>query len=147
MSAILEQLGLDQSFFIQLAIFAVLFLMLGHGFFRPFLKLLQNRHQRTVADKAAAEKLMVQAEAKFEEYKKRISDERAEVRKEVEAVLQAARNEETAILNHARDEAKKITQAAADSVAAQREELKKKIEGDVEALAQTISEKLLSRKA
>ena len=73
MSAILEQLGLDGSFFIQVAVFAVLFFVLTRVYFRPFMKLFDLRHQRIITDRQAAEKLMSEADSKFEDYKNKIS--------------------------------------------------------------------------
>lgn len=146
MNAILEQLEINQTFFIQFAIFAVLFFILSAVFFKPFLRLIEVRHQKTVADREAAEKLVVQADAKFEEYKARLTQERQAARKEYDAVLAEAKKEESAILGRAREEAKKITQEAAESVTAQRGKLKAELEADVESMARTISEKLLSRK-
>ncbi len=134
MSAVIQQLGLDQTFFYQFIIFWVVFLLLAHIFFRPFLRLFEARHKRTVEDREAAEKLYAQAEAKFEEYKKH------------DAAVAQAKKEEAAVLHAAREEAKKITHEAADSIAKQREQLKKSLEGEVDQLARTISERLVSRK-
>jgi len=145
-SAILEQLGLDQTFFIQLVLFAVIFFILRPIYFKPFLKLFEARHKRTVEDREAAERMMAQAEAQFAEYRERISQVRADARADLEAVLAEARKEEATILSQAREEAKKITQDAAESINKQRDQLKKDLQTDVEALAQGISERLLSRK-
>ncbi|HAR42218.1 MAG TPA: hypothetical protein DCS07_06255 [Bdellovibrionales bacterium] len=146
MSAILEQLGLDGSFFIQVAVFAVLFFVLTRVYFRPFMKLFDLRHQRIITDRQAAEKLMSEADSKFEDYKNKIAQERAAARRDFESVIQAARADESAILGQARDEAKKITQSTAEAIAGQRDQLKKQLEGDVDVLATAIAEKLLSRK-
>ncbi len=146
MSAILEQLEINNTFFIQLGIFAVLFFILSAVYFKPFLRLFEMRHQKTVADREAAERLMQQADAKFDEYKTRLAQERLAARKEFEAALSEAKKEEAAVLAKAREEAKKITQEAMESVAIQRGKLKAELEADVEGMARTISEKLLSRK-
>lgn len=146
MSAILEQLELNQTFFFQLAIIAVLFIIMGPLYFKPFLKLFEERHKSTVADQAAAEKMMADAQAKLEEYKRRLVEERATAKKEYDTLIESAKKEEAAFLSHAREEAKKITQEAADSISRQHAELKQKLELDVESLARSISEKLLSRK-
>jgi F-type H+-transporting ATPase subunit b len=145
-SAILEQLEINESFFTQLAIFAVLFFVLSAVYFKPFMRLFEARQQKTVKDRESAEKLVVQADAKFEEYKARLAQERQIARKEFEAALAEAKKQEAAILAHAREEAKKITQEAAESVAAQRNKLRAELEADVEGMARAISEKLLSRK-
>lgn len=147
MSTILAQLGLDQTFFIQLVIFAVVFFILGPLYFKPFMKLFEARHQKTVADREAAEKLMAQAESKFEEYKRLLAEERANARKDYEAMLSDAKKEENEILSRARDEAKKITQDAAESASRQREQLKQQLDTDVESIAHKISETLLHRKS
>lgn len=146
MTAILEQLGLDQTFFAQLIIFAVLFFFLSRVYFKPFQALFEMRHKKTVEDREAAERLMVQAQKLFDDYKNRLAEERSVARKEFEETLDQAKKEESKLLAHAREEAKKITQEAADSVAAQSEKLRKQLETDVEGIAQSISERLLSRK-
>ena len=115
-------------------------------YFKPFLRLFEARHQKTVADREAAEKLMAQADSKFEEYKLRLAEERQAARKEYEAALVEAKKEESKILAHAREEAKKINLEAAESVALQHDKLKADLEADIEGMARSISEKLLSRK-
>jgi F0F1-type ATP synthase membrane subunit b/b' len=145
-SAIIQQLGLDQTFFIQFILFAALFLILANLYFKPFLKLFEKRHQRTIADREAAEALTSQAEQKFEEYKKRIAEERAAARAEFEAMLNEAKKEESNLLAQSRNEAKKITSEAAEAIHQQRDTLKRQLEGDVESLAKNISETLLRRR-
>ncbi|MFL5812658.1 MAG: ATP synthase F0 subunit B [Bdellovibrionia bacterium] len=146
MSAILEQLGIDSTFFAELVIFFVVFGVLSRFYFKPFLALFEARHKKTVQDREAAEKMMIDAQQKLEEYKQRLSAERAAAKKHYDTILEQAKKEEAEILARAREEAKKVTQEAADSVSAQREKLKAQLQSDVESLAQTISEKLLSRK-
>lgn len=146
MNALLDQLGLNSSFFIEFALFFFLFLILSRFYFRPFLKLFEARHKRTVQDREAAEKLLAQANSKLEEYKRLLTEERAATKKEFDVALQEAHKQEEELLAKAREEAKKITQGAAESVHRQREELKKQLEKDVETISQTISERLLSRK-
>jgi F-type H+-transporting ATPase subunit b len=145
-SAVLDQLGLNQTFFYQFVIFAVVFFALSSLFFRPFLSLFETRHRKTVQDREAAEKLMAQAEARFEDYKRRLTEERLAAKREYEAALDQAKKQEAAVLAQAREEAKKITQEAVESIGKQREQLKKSLEGEVDALARTISERLVSRK-
>lgn len=146
MADIIQQLELNRTFFLQLMIFIGTFLILGNIYFKPFLALFQLRHKRTVEDRAAAEKIMAVANAQFEEYRKKLHDERLAAKKEYDEIVAAARKEEASVLAHAREEAKKITQEANESIAKQREQLKKQIEADVESMARGISERLLSRK-
>lgn len=146
MSAILQQLGIDSTFYYQFGVFLVVFLVLSQFYFKPFLALFEARHKKTVQDREAAEKMMADAQAKLEEYKARLSQERQLAKKQYDALLDDAKKEESAILMRAREDAKKITQEAAEAVGAQREKLRTQLSEDVEQLAKTISEKLLSRK-
>lgn len=146
MGDILHQLELNQTFFYQLAIFWILFLILANVYFKPFMKLFQARHQKTVEDREAAEKLLTDAEARFNEYHQRITAERAAARQDLEKILAQAKSEENAILAGARDQAKKITQEAAESASRQREEIKRQLEVDVESLALSLTDNLLSRR-
>jgi F-type H+-transporting ATPase subunit b len=146
-NALLDQLGLDNTFFVQLGIVAALFFVLSKFYFKPFLKLFENRHKRTVEDREAAERLLSQADAKLDEYKRLLAEERIAAKRNYDAALAEARKQETELLTQARDEAKKITQEAAESMNRQRDQLKKQLDADVEVIAQTISERLLSRKA
>lgn len=145
MSAIIQQLGLDYTYFVQLGILATVFVLLSNVYFKPFQKLFESRHKRMVEDREAAENLLKQADARFEEYRKRLHDERGRARQEMEAVIAEAKKEESAILNEARNEAKRITQEAAESVAKQREQVSRSLQSEVEALAQQISQTLLVR--
>lgn len=142
----MQQLGIDSTFYYQFGVFLVVFLVLSQFYFKPFLALFEARHKKTVQDREAAEKMMADAQAKLEEYKARLSQERQLAKKQYDALLDDAKKEESAILMRAREDAKKITQEAAEAVGAQREKLRTQLSEDVEQLAKTISEKLLSRK-
>jgi F-type H+-transporting ATPase subunit b len=145
-SGILHQLELDQSFFYQLALFSVVFFVMRGLYFKPITKLFNARHKRLIEDREAAEALVSQADQKLEEYKRRLTEERVEARKQYDAILADTRKEEAQILNTARNEAKKITQEAVESINKQREQIKKQLEADVEGLAKNISDTLLARK-
>ena len=146
MAAIIEQLGLDSTFFYQLAIFFVLFAFLGRVYFAPFLKLFQERHQRTVADREAAEAMLAQANEKFAEYQEKLADARLRARRELEEALSAGQREEHEILARARDEAKRLTQGALQEVEAERTRLKAALDTDAEGLAKSIVDHLMVKK-
>ncbi len=146
MTAILQQLGLDSTFYTQLMVFFVLFIFLGQFFFKPFLRLIEERHRRTVQDREAAETMMANAAAKMEEYQAKLHVARVEARSELEAVIAAAKTEEAKVLTEARDAAKKITQQVSFEIDAERARVRAQLELDAEALATAISDKLLVRK-
>lgn len=143
MLGILQQLGVDQTFFFQFALFAVLCVFLSQVYFKPFLGLFERRHKRTVEDREAAMDLMRTAEKKFQDYQRELHEARLKARKDYEAIIQAAKQQEAEILSGAREQAKKITQVAGAELFRQREEILKSMAPEIEALAQTASEKLL----
>jgi len=145
-TAILQQLGLDSTFYTQLMVFFVLFIFLGQFFFRPFLRLIEERHRRTVQDREAAESMVANAAAKMEEYQAKLHAVRVEARGELEAVIASAKAEESKVLAEAREEAKKITQQVSSEIHAERTRVRAQLEIDAEALATAISDKLLVRK-
>lgn len=144
--AILDQFGLNYTFFIQFGLVALIFFALSRLYFKPFLQLFEARHKRTVEDRAAAERLMTQTQEKMDEYSRRLATERSAARKEIETALQAAKTEEGTLLSAARGEAKKITQESFEAIAQQRQKLKAQLEADVESLARSVSEQLLSKR-
>lgn len=145
MAAILAQLGLDQTFYIQFAVFTVIFFIIPNVFFKPFQKLIESRHEKTVADRERAEELVKQASAKLEEFKSRMSEERTRARSEYERVISEVKAEEVKILGSAREEAKRITQAAMESIQNQSTQLKRSLEADAEGLALQIADMLTKR--
>ncbi|MFN7684449.1 MAG: ATP synthase F0 subunit B [Oligoflexia bacterium] len=146
MAAIINQLGLDSTFFAQIGVFFVLFFFLSRVYFKPFLKLFEERHARTVADREAAQALMAQADEKLSEYQQKLSDARARARKEIEDALRLAHQEEQQILAKARDEAKQLTQSALQEIERERLRLKGALETDAEGLAKSIVDHLLVKK-
>ncbi len=146
MGPILEQLELNSTTFIQLLIFSVLYFVLSTVYFKPFLKLIQKRQQKTLGDREEAERLLSQANARFQDYQQKLAEERLRFRAELEKVVAEAKKEENTILNHAREEAKRITLQTQEALAQQKAQLKSQLSGEAEALAQMVSEKLLSRK-
>ena len=145
MAEILAQLGIDQTFYYEFAIFMVIFLVIPSLFFKPFQKLIEARHQKTVADRERAEELVKQANAKLEEFRTRMTEERTRARAEHERVIAEVKAEEAKIIGVARDEAKKITQASLESIQNQSAQLKRALEADVEGLALQISDILTKR--
>ena len=147
MGDVLAQLGVDQTYFVQLAIFIILFPLLSTIFFRPFQNLFEARHQKTVSDKKAAEDLLEQANQRLSEYQEKIDTARSNAREDYDKVISEVKKEETRILTEAREEVKKITQDAVAKVDEQRSSLKKELEGEINLLARSVSEQLVSKKA
>lgn len=144
--SILQQLDINQTLLIQFVIFAAFFAIVSPLFFKPFLKLIEERHRRTVADRKAAETLMLQANGKFEEYKAQLDAERRAMAQDYESMLKRAREEEARILASAREQAKKISEEAQAEITRHRDELRAKLDVEVESMANQLAEKIASGK-
>jgi len=140
---ILQQLGVDGSFFWQLGIFVVLWLTLSKIFFGPFHALIEKRHQRTVEDREAAERLVGQAEQKLEEYRKLILAAKEQAKKDADTQLEAARAEEQKVLAEAREQAKAITQSALKDLEQQKSKLQGELQSHVDELATQVAARVL----
>lgn len=123
--------------------FTALFVLLSRTYFRPFLKLIESRHQRTVLDREAALRMIEEARTKFEEYQNRISEEQALARKAIEAAMDSARKSEAQILSEAREQAKRVMQEAQDSIGKQHAEVSRQLDAQVESLAGMVADRLL----
>ncbi|MCC7440125.1 MAG: ATP synthase F0 subunit B [Bdellovibrionales bacterium] len=143
MLTILQQLGVDASFFWQFGIFLVLWFALSKIFFGPFHALIRQRHERMVEDREAAEKLVAQAEQKLEEYRRMIAAAKDRAKRESDAILESAKAEENKILGDARDRAKQITQDALRELEQQRSRLQAELEAQVETLASQVAAKVI----
>ena len=143
MAEIAHQLGLDHTYFVQLGLFAAVFFVLSRVYFRPFLRLFESRHKRTVEDREAAERIIADANGRFAEYEQLLAGARMAAKQEYESVLAKAKLQEAEILGAARKEARRITQDAAADIEKQRDLLRKELEKDVETLAASISQRLL----
>lgn len=143
---ILDQLGLDRTFFVQLVIFFILFIFLRITFFSPFQKLLNLRKEKIEMARIRAEKLLLDAKTKAQEYEQKISEEFKLAKAEMNEMITQVRGEEQKLLQEARAQAKKLNQEVNDTLMAQKVAIKKQLEVDVQSLAHNISERLLLRK-
>lgn len=147
MTAILQQLGLDSTFYPQFVVFFVLFLFLGQFFFKPFLRLMEERHRRTVQDRQAAEAMMSSVSERLAQIEARLAQARLEARGDFEKTVAEAKQEEAKILSAAREEAKRVVSETATALDAERARVRAQLELDAEALASAVADKLLVNKA
>ncbi len=140
---ILEKLGVNYTYFIQLGIFIILFMILRAGYFKPFQKLFEARHRKTVEDRRAAEALLAQAEARFAEYEAKIKKARESANLEYEAIVSQGKKKEAELFARAREEVKGIHQGASAEAEKARENLRKELESESEKISSLIVDRLL----
>lgn len=140
----IDQLGLNTTYFYQLGLFLVSFVVLRATFFGPITRLIELRHKRTVADNAEAEKLEQQNAVKIQEFKDRLSEVRQEIRAERDRAISEARKQDALLIAQAREEAKKLTQNAVAQAEAARDATLKNLGSEIDSLASSLTKKLLS---
>jgi F0F1-type ATP synthase membrane subunit b/b' len=138
---LLEQLEINQTFFIQLALFFVLFTVLP-SLFKPYVKLFEARNQKLTKDKLKAEQMSAQADAAYEDYRKQVTLAKNQARLEFDSVVEAAKKEESITLQAARTEAKQIQQTALEQLKSQTTQLKAGLSTEVSQLTSVIVEKI-----
>lgn len=146
LSSLLEQLGVNSTLFVQLAVVAFFFTAMRFIFFKPFQALFDARHQALVEDAKAAERMIVQANEKLGEYQRVLGEARKSAQREVDVQLSRAKEEESKILQSAREEVKKIFQEATSQVESQKTSIRQELESTVDSMATQVVQKLLSGK-
>lgn len=139
------QLFPDETVFIQLAIFLLVLVGLNHFVFKPVLKLIRLRKERTEGEKGRLEELQEKTEGLVREYESKIVLAKQEgfkikegIRREGEAlgqkVVQEAKQASLSQLEKIKKEIEKETEGAT-----------KQLEREAEVLSQTLAEKVLGR--
>ena len=146
LSSLSEQLGINSTFFVQLAIVVFFLTAMRVIFFKPFQALFDARHQALVEDAKAAERMIIQANEKLSEYQKILGEARKSAQREVDAQLSKAKEEENKIISAARDEVKKIFQEASQQVESQKTKIRQELESSVDSMATQVVQNLLSGK-
>ena len=135
MQQLLDQLGINQTFFTQSALFVVALIIFPRLFFRPFLNHILLREQKQFGDQGLAVSLSEEAKARSREASERLAAEKLKARAMSEAIITDARSKESEILNRSRDEAKQAVQRASENFQAQAVQIKRELEADIESLA------------
>jgi F-type H+-transporting ATPase subunit b len=95
----------DYTFFIQIALFVVMWYGLKRLLFDPMVRLLEERERRTIGAREEAQRLSAAAELSGAEYEHRLQELRHTLSAEADADRAATLAEEQRVLSAARDEA------------------------------------------
>jgi F-type H+-transporting ATPase subunit b len=142
MTDILEQLEINETFFIQFALFGVFFVVLRELYLKPFQRLIEKRNRRLKDEAEGSAELLKSIEARVAEYEGALSRARAEAARTFELNIAQVREREEAALNRLKDEVKKDYLKATHELQEERlkveSELKLQLAGVSDALAQKI---------
>lgn len=143
--AILDQLGLNQSFFIQFVVFTVAYLALSRLVFAPYSAALSQRELRT----KGGEDLAVEIQKKSDELRTQYEIKARQVSGNVKDIFDKYRDEANKeydrVVSASRMEAQKLIEAARQKVGLEIGEAKAKLKADVPAVAQEMTRRLLAK--
>jgi F-type H+-transporting ATPase subunit b len=138
-------IDLNWTFFLQGAVFVVLLLMLNRILFRPILKVLSARKEEIDGSLQRAKDLESEIAEKMSRYQERLQEARLKGSQEKAALRQEAAIEEGKIVGQAQQSASDNLQQIKSRVAAEAEEARLGLRGEVQALATGIASKVLGR--
>ncbi len=107
MAGILQQLEINNTFFVQFVLFAVFFVILSQLYLKPFQKLIEKRNHKLKNEVSGAAELLKSVESKLSEYEKALSAARIEARLASDRIVSEVKSKEEATMSAIREELKK----------------------------------------
>ncbi|HYK91352.1 MAG TPA: ATP synthase F0 subunit B [Acidobacteriota bacterium] len=140
-------ISLDGSIIPAVIIFLVLVVALDKILFQPLLRVQEERTKRTSGLMASIRKQLDHHLVLFNQYQAALKNGRLEGYRRQEEVRAAAMNKRTQALSQARPDAEKLIQDAHDSIQAQVQAAKLKLDSDAREIAAGISAAIFRRSA
>jgi F-type H+-transporting ATPase subunit b len=138
-------IDLDGSFFVQLAIFFIAFLILRGLVFRPVMTLFDARDQAMSGSKEQAEKMTAQAESTRDSFEAQLRSVRAKANEERDKKRAEAQQLARQLTATARQHNTSQLSAAKARLDMEAQQARSKAEAEVPELARQVSAKLLGR--
>jgi F-type H+-transporting ATPase subunit b len=139
-------ISLDISILYQVVLFIILWLILNRILFKPYLKLLEAREQRTTGAQHDSSDLEHEGARLRVQYEEKIVQARAAGYAAKEAILQNGRLEREKILAEAREQAAQTLERARREIASALEQERRIAAAEAAALAADMASKALGRK-
>jgi F-type H+-transporting ATPase subunit b len=144
MSQILEQLEINQTFFIQFILFGVFFFVLSELYLKPFQRLIEKRQQKLTDDLQGSAELLKTVESKLADYEKSLASARLEAAKQYDLALAEVRAREEAEISKVKDQVKQEYLEASKALQAERSRVEAELKAQVEALSDSMVNKVLA---
>ena len=144
-SAAAPVVDIDGTAYVQLVIFLALMAVLYPLLFKPWLETLERRSQAIAGAAAEAERLRSQADGMGGDYDKRLAALREEAHGIKSAARHAAEAERHKILGSARSESGRELEQARERAAREAAAAREALQGQIDALARDVSQKILGR--
>lgn len=122
----------DQTFVVQIIIFALLWIVLRRWWFEPALHVIQERRRRSEGAVAEAQTVRAEAERLRLEHAAALDQTRAEAQRELQDILRKAEAEQRTLIEEATAEAQgalaEVRSSVTDEVAAARRALQEQLQ-------------------
>jgi F-type H+-transporting ATPase subunit b len=141
MSAILEQLEINQTFFYQFFLFAAFYVVLRALYLKPVQDLIEKRNHKLKDDVQSSVELLKSIETRIADYEKAIADTRLEAARKFEANLAQVRVQEEAAIQAVKEEIKKDYLKAAQNL----QDEKLKVESELKLQLNAVSDSLVQK--
>jgi F0F1-type ATP synthase membrane subunit b/b' len=142
---ILEQLGLNHTYFFQLTLFIGTLILLGQFVFKDFTHLLELRNQQT----KGSEDLAVEVQQKTAQLNSQYETRARQVNNEIKTIFDSYREdagrEYEKVVSKARTESQKLIEETRQRVSVEIEQATKRLLEEVPVVAQSMTNKLLSK--
>ena len=130
---------------VMIVLFSLLLLPVNTLLFRPLLRALDLRVERTLGTRERAEKLAANADEILARYEQAVSEVRIEAEQARRAELTTARSETAARTSQARADAEREIERARQAVAAALSDARTRLRADAEPLAREAASRVLGR--
>lgn len=142
---ILQQLGLNDSYFFQFLIFAFAYLVLSQVLFKPYADALEQRDNRTKGGEEIANETTKATEDIRNSYESKAKQVSAEIKNIFDEQKSLANKEYESIVSSARAHSVKMIEDARAKVATELVSAKKQIQETLPSVVSEMSKKLLSK--
>ena len=143
---ILTQMGIDDTVWIQLVVFSILFIVLRFLFFGPFLRLIELRESATLGEEAEANELNRKAEEQETGYKEKLSQVRQTARSAHDDLIAAKKTEASGTVAEARSRNKGNIEEARAEIMQESARTLEELKGQVDIISGMFVKKLMKEK-
>lgn len=138
-------LSVDKTVFIQVIIFIAAIFILNKLVFRPFMDVIDRREKLTEGALQEARELDEKVRNIIEAYEARLAKAREQATEERNNLVRDGEAIANGLTARAREETASLLEDAKSRLKAETEEIKKRIDSDVEVLAKDVASKVLGR--
>lgn len=144
--SLFSALGIDHTFFIQFAVFALAFFTLTFGVYKPYAEAFQKREVRTTGSSDVTLEIVRKAQELRQRYESEARDISGQIKGIFEKHRQEAAVEADSLLTKARHEAQQKLEVTRSKVSNEIRAAEQEIKNEIPALSELVVRKLISKK-